>query len=281
MQMKSRMDDVSKRASRKARGALQGHKRYRQSNPNSPESRKKPRSEKCSDASLPGTRAYSKNCSIVSNHVTDREPNGCNSADAAEQQMKPHIDSRLSIAPGVAMNASRQSSYTGNRQLNGENNIMGNTGALDFANRTIDGLPMYFANDDYSTVQDTGTVAIPKSFLNETARESAMYTHIQHPTAQNSATATNTPNAYFTNTQCSSTKAAVTALRGSSFMSHTMDGSFIHTDDYPRASNAVVAMRGSSFINNTMDGSFLYPTSDQYPTAENGTMRGLESWRPA
>lgn len=115
-------------------------------------------------------------------------------------------------------------------------------------NNTIDGLAMGFTNSRYSTVQDMDA-AMAKSDVHAMANESDMYTHTQYHTTQNSPTDTNAPNTYFANNQ------------------------------YPTREGTVPAMRGSSFMSNTMDGSFMY-TDVQYPTTQNAG-QSLESWRSA
>ncbi len=160
------------------------------------------------------------------------------------------------------VNTSHQPSYQADRPLAAQHHVTTSTRGLEFANETVGGLAMYFANDTHST--DTDAVVNSKSLLNKMTNVTAMYTPTQYSSEQTSATATNAPDTYFTNHQLATTEGSETAMRGSSFVRHTMDGSFMCTDDqYPMAQTPATTMRASSFKNNTMDGSFMY-TDDQY-----------------
>lgn len=238
--MRGQVNTESEKASITAREVLKGHKRRLQPNSNGVKPRKKSR---YSDASSP-TRARSKNPPVASYLVIDHEPNGCNIANTAGHA---HLGFSLPSAPNVSMHTNLPPP-----QLDGpliaQNNATADNRSLTFMSNTIDGLAMGFVNSRYSTVQDMDA-ATANSEVNAMAKESDMYTHTQYHTTQNSPTATDAPNTYLANNQ------------------------------YPTTEGTVPAMRGSSFMSNTMDGSFMY-TDVQYPTTQNAA-QSLESWRSA
>jgi hypothetical protein len=247
--MKGQVKTESKNASIKANKAWKSRKRRRrQENLNSTKPRKRARQEECSDASLPICRAYPEAPPIIPN-LTDREAHKCSLSDAIEQQTEAHVDSEP-------------------------------PDASELVSKTIDDLAAYFTNSKYLAVQDTDVAAKTQSVLNETTNEAAMYAHSHLPTAQDLITTADAPNTYTTNGQYSATRDSTTAIRGSSFMSHTMDGSFMYiADQYPTIQNAAPNLRGSSFVNNTMDGSYMY-VDDQYPTGQDATVQGFQPWPP-
>ncbi len=270
-QMKAQMDIESKRASHEARRALQGRKRCHQLESNNSKPRKKSRSEKCSRALFPISQTF------ASSHVVDHNHNEFRSTDATEHQTQMHISSGLSSAPGVIPNTISEPSYLIDSRRISQNNATIGKGASEITNETIGRAAMYFANSQHSTVPSTD--AATRSGFFETTNEAAMCSHNEPPAAHNHSSAANVLNTYIANNQHSAANSTAQAIRGSSFMSYTMDGSFMYPDDqYPISQGAMTTKRGSSFISNTMDGSFMYP-DDPTRTAQNIAIERLESWR--
>lgn len=264
-QMKSQIDVESKMASHAARAALEGHKRLRQTKSNILRPRKKSKSARYPGNSFPASRAF------VSNHVVGQQQSRCSSADEIEQQ---------SQVPRTIMNAIPPS-YSGENQGRAQNNVTTGMQDSEVTNEKIDEMLEYLGNDQDSTVAAMHAAVIAPSGLNETSNEPAMYYDNQYPALGNPVSATNAPSTSFANDQSSTARSTSHAIRGSSFLSYTMDGSFMYPDgQYPVSQNTTTAKRGSSFTRNTMDGSFLY-TDDALATAQSIATESLESWRLA
>ncbi|PQK17986.1 hypothetical protein BB8028_0009g01830 [Beauveria bassiana] len=253
-QMKNQIDIESKMASHAARAALQSCKRLRQTKSNILRPRKKSKSETYPGYSSSASRAF------------DQQQSGC--TDDNEQQ---------SQVPRTTMNAI-PSSYSGDNQGRAQNVTTG-MGDLEVTSEKIDEMLVYLENDQCSTVPDMHAAAIDPSGLNESTNEPTMYHDKQYPAIGNPISATNAPSTIFANDQPSAARSTSHAIRGSSFLSYTMDGSFMYPDgQYPISQNTTLAKRGSSFTRNTMDGSFMY-TDSSHVTAQSIATENSGSWR--
>lgn len=253
--MKSQMDSESKRASRHARDAINGHKRRRHTMSNKSGPRKKLKSQNCSKDSF---------IAIVPPRAEDESPNGCGRMDTIEQPPYVHPDTIpiskfLDSGPSVLQNDATTAMETSNLMI-----------------ETVGEAAIYFANRKQPNVAGTGAASVSQISLVPTTNETTAYSHDPLPTMHDSATDANASSIYFTNNHRPTANTGAHAIRGSSFMSYTMDGSFLCPEgQYPIAQNGIASKRGSSFMNNTMDGSYFY-TDDSHPTIQN-----LDSWPPA
>jgi len=255
-QMKNQIDIESKMASHAARAALQSCKRLRQTKSNILRPRKKSKSETYPGYSFSASRAF------------DQQQSGC--TDDNEQQ---------SQVPRTTMNAI-PSSYSGDNQGRAQNVTTGMED-LEVTSEKIDEMLVYLENDQCSTVPDMHAAAMDPSGLNESTNEPTMYHDKQYPAIGNPISATNAPSTIFANDQPSAARSTSHAIRGSSFLSYTMDGSFMYPDgQYPISQNTTLAKRGSSFTRNTMDGSFMY-TDSSHATAQSIATENSGSWRPS
>lgn len=261
-QMKSRMDIESKMASHAARAALEGQKRLRQARPNILKPRKRSKSERYPGDSFSTSRAH------AADHGID-EQSGCSSTDDSVQQ--PHV-------PRIPTNAIAPS-YSEEYREGVQDNVTTGMGETEVISERIDELLAHFENGQHSTVPDVPAAAIAPSGSHETTNEPAIYSDNQYHTTGNPVSATNTSSTYFANDQHFTARSTAHTTRSSSFLSYTMDGSFVYPDSqYPISQTTTMAKRGSSFTRNTMDGSCLY-RDDSHATAQNIATECFDSWR--
>lgn len=202
------------------------------------------------------------------------------------------IRSNRAVAHGMATNHQFTPSAQPD-QLSAQNAITVNVGASGSKSQMM---PSLVAHDE----------------INYTTDDAAVNIHRQHPTSQSSATDTPLPTANIHGLTTNADRPFAlsgdqhpvgshgTALRGSSFLINTMDGSYAgdHRPTYHNiaalrsssfltnpmdgscadvqypADTSIMASRGSSFVSNTMDGSFC---ADEL---RDGAPPNLASWGP-
>lgn len=254
--MQDSINTASENASTEAQEALEGHKRRCEPNMREMGSRKKARPEKCLESDSTGV-VCSRESHVVLQSI-DREPYECNDADATGHQFSN--TSFLSTDVG-----DQSPTCPVDSQPSVRNSVMAVTGVLGPSDNIGDGLAINYIGKQHSAAPDTVTAT------DETRDEHLVHPHNEQLTVMDSATAADTPNTYLD-------KQFSTVMRGTSFASHTMDGSFIYTPDQYPAHDISTALRSSSFVRNTMDGSYMY-ANDQYLTAQGAAVQDLEPWR--
>lgn len=262
-QMKRQKDIESKRASYAAQAALRGHKRRHPTQSTISRSRKKSKSERHPSNSLSADRI----------HVPKQKQN-------SEQQPRRSItdnDEQQSHIPKNIVKAVRPT-YFEEPQGGAQKNVTTGTGGAEATSEKIDEVLVFLENDQQSTAPDTQAASIPPNGLSEMTHALPTYSSNQYSPIPNPASATNALGSYFANDQHSTRRCTSPALRGSSFLSYTMDGSFMYSDSHlPILQDTAKAKRGSSFMRNTMDGSFMY-ADDMHASGQNMETGSFNTW---
>jgi hypothetical protein len=151
-------------------------------------------------------------------------------------------------------------------QRGSQNAITVNVGTLRSMSQTMHLLDAYQENNDSTdgaAVNIHGQYTIAQSSAMDGRAPSGHSANIQHLTTDANGPFALSGDQYPVGLQA-------TALRGSSFLINTMDGSY--AGDHHPAEQNTTALRGSSFLTNTIDESYA---DDQYPADSSAmTLRG-------
>lgn len=229
-QMKLAIDNATKGASRSARTALQGHKRRCQTRSNM----LRPNDETAlakfqADSSPPVTSAPG--------NAKDRQQE---TGRSTNNEQRPQV-SKTQIAANTTSEENQQSM---------QNTFTRGTDASVVVSELAHDPLKYFDINQQTVVPDMDMAAVPPSVLNGARNDQSNFTD-----NYDSGPSTYGLSTFLANTQQSIPRGNSHTIRGSSFRSYTMDGSFPYPNGHYQPPEDATTMRGSSFTSDTMDGS--------------------------